>query len=178
MTNQETPNHTSSDQPDTNSGLDAILAQLTIDEIRFMIARSDATTDKDAAKAIGISPNTVKGWPMERKDLIREALRYMAEDGLVTALHLRRRNLAKAMAVKVKGLESDDERLRQSVATEVIEWELGRATQPQEHSGPGGGAIEVKHEYSDDAIADILSVLAGTGALDSSAETDGEAEAQ
>ena len=47
-----------------------------------------------------------------------------------------------------------------------------------EHSGPGGGAIGVKHEYSDNAIADILSVLAGTGALDSSAETDGEAEAQ
>ena len=31
------------------------------------------------------------------------------------------------MAVKVKGLDESDARVRQSVATELIEWEMGKA---------------------------------------------------
>jgi len=71
----------------------------------------------------------------------------MATDGLIAALELRRRNLAKAMAVKVKGLDEKDSRLRQSVSTEIIEWEMGKATQKQEISGKDGEAIPLQiHE--------------------------------
>jgi hypothetical protein len=63
-----------------------------------------------------------------------EAVRLMAHDGVVTALHIRRQALSEAMAVKRQGLSSDDERIRQSVATELIEWELGKATARLEHS--------------------------------------------
>jgi len=59
----------------------------------------------------------------------------MAQDGLVTALHLRRRALARAMEVKLRGLDSRDERIRQAVATEIIEWELGKASQKIDLSG-------------------------------------------
>lgn len=108
--------------------LDNILAQLTTDQIRFVIARQECATDKEAAEAIGIKPDTVYHWPA----LVKETVRLMAEDGLVVARHIRRRNLAKAMMVKVAGLDSGDERLRQNVATEIVEWEMGRAAQPHE----------------------------------------------
>lgn len=120
-----------------------ILTELTTDQVRFIIARQDTATDKGAAEIIGVSPDTISYWKRGGAP-IDEAVRLMAFDGLVAALHIRRRNLAKAMAVKVAGLGSDDERVRQSVATEVIEWELGKATQRKEHSGPGGGPIETK----------------------------------
>jgi hypothetical protein len=59
----------------SQSQRDALLGQLSLDEIRFLIARSETTTDKEAATAIGYSPRTIIGWPAERKELIRQALR-------------------------------------------------------------------------------------------------------
>jgi len=124
--------------------LDQVLAQLTPDQIRFVVARQEHNTDKDAAEAISIRPNLVSRW----KHLgvpIDEAVKAMALDGLVTALHVRKRSLAKAMLVKVAGLDSEDERMRQNVATEVIEWELGKATQPTKLGGTGeDGAFIVR----------------------------------
>ena len=137
------PNPTQNDPEMTSPDLEELLGLLSLDEIRFLIARSETTTDKDAAIAIGYSPRTVIGWPADRKELIRQALRYMAQDGLVTALHLRRRNLAKAMAKKVAGLDNGDERIVQSVATEVIEWELGKATQKQESQVSVAGGVTI-----------------------------------
>lgn len=67
----------------------------------------------------------------------------MAMDGIIVARTLRRRNLAKAMAVKVAGLDLDDAKLRQSTATEIIEWEMGKATQRQEVTGADAGPLTV-----------------------------------
>lgn len=141
MSDQEQPNPTCEDDPATDGDLDAVLAQLPLDRIRFVIARTECRTNKEAAVAIGLTESAVKSWPPEEKALIERALRLMAHDGVVTAVHLRRRHLAKAMAVKVKGLDSDDEKVRQGVATEVIEWELGKATQPNKDDSPANLAM-------------------------------------
>lgn len=115
----------------TSDALENILQGLSIDQVRFVVARQEFATDKDAADAIGISPRTVYNW----SDKVKEAVQLMALDSLVTAQHLRRRALAKAMLVKYGGLDSGDERLRQGVATEFIEWEMGRAKQHTELTG-------------------------------------------
>jgi len=119
-------------QPDPGKSISeelaAVLAQLSTDQIRFVVARQECATDKEAAEAIGVKPDTVYHWP----DTVREAVRLMAGDGIAVAIEVRRRNLPKAMLTKAAGLDSDDERIRQSVATEIIEWELGRATQREE----------------------------------------------
>ena len=106
--------------------LSAILSQLSVDQIRFIVARQEHNSDKDAAESIGLKPDTVYRWP----DIVGEAAKLMAADGVVVASHLRRRHLVKAMLVKVSGLDSEDEPVRQKVATEVIEWEMGKAAQP------------------------------------------------
>lgn len=136
-------------QVKSSSELDSILAQLSNDQIRFVVARQEFPTDKESAEAIGISPNTISSW--KRKGApIDEAVRLMAEDGLVTALHIRRRNLAKAMAVKVGALDSVDESARQRAATEIIEWEMGRATQRNEVTGEDGKALTIEVVYVED----------------------------
>lgn len=134
-----------------DSELDAVLARLSIDQLRFVVARQECATAREAARKIGLSESTVYRWGGD----VETAVRLMAHDGLTTALHLRRRALAKAMAVKVAGLDSGDERVRQAVATEVIEWELGKATQRQEHSGPGGEDIPIRIIGGVDLDADI-----------------------
>jgi len=106
--------------------LSAVLAQLSTDQIRFVVARQQYATDKEAAEKVGIKPDTVYRWP----DAVKEAVQLMAADGLIVAQEVRRRNIAKAMMVKVDGLDSKDERLKQNVATEIIEWEMGKAIQP------------------------------------------------
>ena len=143
-----------------SESLETVLAQLSTDQIRFVIARQEFATDKEAAEAIGIKPDTVYHWP----DIVREAVRLMVEDGMVTALHLRRRNLAKAMMVKIRGLDSKREQTRQGVATEIIEWEMGKAMQREthEHTGADGGPIELRRvpveQLTDDELDTLVAI--------------------
>ena len=130
MTDENLPNGTNEDR------LAEIVKKLSISQIRFVVARQETKSDKDAAEVIGISPSTVKKW--DNKKMVDEAVRLMVYDGVVTALELRRRNLAKAMAIKVSGLDlEDDERLRQNVATEIIEGELGKPKQQTDITSKG-----------------------------------------
>lgn len=113
----------------TSNDLSAVLEQLTAEQIRYAIARRQCRTIVEACAAIALPRSAYYSWSDEERALIDEAVRLMEHDGVVTALHLRRRALAEAMAVKTAGLRSNDEKLRQSVSTELIEWELGKAKQ-------------------------------------------------
>ena len=93
----------------SDGDLEALLSQLTVEQVRFVIARQDCGSDREAARAVGVSESAVYRWP----PVVKRAVHLMAQDGVVTALHLRRRALARAMAVKVQGLNSRDERVRQ-----------------------------------------------------------------
>ncbi len=128
----------------TSEQLEAVLGQLSSDQIRFVVARQECATDKEAAKALSIRPNTVYQWKSRDGVPIDDAVKLMAVDGLIVAQELRRRNLGKAMGVKVAGLDSDSERTRQGVASEIIEWEMGKAMQRKEITGADGEAIVVE----------------------------------
>lgn len=126
MTGEQNPTNTENCIFDADTDdLDAVLAQLTTEQLRFVVARQECATDREAARKIKVSESTVYRWP----EVVKQAVTLMAQDGLKTALHIRRKNLAKAMLVKVKGLDSEDERIRQAASTEIIEWEMGKAEQ-------------------------------------------------
>ena len=129
---------------DDGQQLASVIARLSTDQIRFVVMRQECASDREAAEAIDVSPSTVKDWKYKGAP-IDAAVRLMATDGLIVATELRRRNLAKAMGVKVKGLDSESERTRQGVASEIIEWEMGKAKQTVDSmvSGPGGGPVDV-----------------------------------
>lgn len=114
--------------------LETILKSLSLDQLRYVSVRPYVQFDKEAADEIGVRPETVSRW--KNKSDVERAVRLMALDGVATAREMRRRALTKAMRVKIDGLEEkDDKRLKQSVATEIIEWEMGKATQPTSISG-------------------------------------------
>lgn len=124
MTDQNKPKRTSNDVEE----LANVIGQLSTDQIRFVVKRQETSTDKEAAIAIRVSPSTVKGWKYDGAP-IDESVRLMAFDGIVIAREILRRNLAKAAAVKAAGLDDDDARIRQGAATEILDRELGQATQ-------------------------------------------------
>ena len=132
-----------SQEKSSSSELGQALARLSTDQIRFVVARQEFSTDKEAAEEIGVKPDTVYQWK-HRGVPIDKAVRLMAFDGVEVASELRRRNLAKAMAVKVAGLDSNKEVTRQNVATEIIEWEMGKAMQKQEITGHDGLPIPIQ----------------------------------
>ena len=115
--------------------LKALLARLTKDQLRFIVALQEHPAKNTAAKAIGVKVDTVYNWDNE---LIDEAARLMALDVAQSALELRKRNLIKAMGVKAAGLDSKNEIVRQKVATEIIEGELGRAQERLDLSNKDG----------------------------------------
>ena len=112
-----------------------ISAQLSPLQLRFVAAMESCIKKKDAAKAINIQPQTAYQWD-ERK-IIDELIELIALDVVESAKQIRKRNLVKAMAIKSAGLDSDDEDTRQKVATELIEWELGKAKQAIDHTTDG-----------------------------------------
>lgn len=123
---------------ETQKKLTEILAQLTRNQLRFIVALQEYPGKEEAAKALHIKPSTVYNWPPE----VDEAIKLMAIDAINSALALRKRNLIKAMGVKAAGLDSKDEKIRQNVATEIIEWETGKAKQNVALQNPDGSPLE------------------------------------
>lgn len=121
--------------------IEEILSTLLPDQLRFIVARLQTRTDKAAAEEIGIAPDTVYGWP--NKDQMDEAILLINAEPIDAAREIRKKNLVKAMMVKAKGLDSKDERLAQAAATEIIEWELGKAKMPVEHSGEVDTSVKI-----------------------------------
>jgi hypothetical protein len=112
------------------------------DQVRFVVASMDYPSKREAAIAIGISPTTVYKWP----ETIYEAITLMAIESSQAAIAMRKRALVKAMAVKVAGLDCDDDALRQRVATEIVEWELGKAQQRTDVTSGGEVIFKVIRE--------------------------------
>lgn len=115
--------------------LQTILAQLTKDQLRLVVALQEYPSKDAAAKAIGVKVATVYNWDSA---LIDEAARLMALDVVQASQDLRKRNLVKAMGVKAAGLDSKNEIVRQKAATEIIEWELGKAKEHVDLSNSDG----------------------------------------
>lgn len=127
-----------------------IWAKLSSDHWRYITARIENPdfSKKAAAAYIAVSDHTVYGWPKYVDECLKEAIGNIHQ----AAIEQRKQFLLKAMAVKLKGLESEDESIQQKVATELIEWELGKATNKTELTGEGGGAIIIQTGMSLDDL--------------------------
>ena len=112
-----------------------ISAQLSPLQLRFVAAMESCLSKKDAAKVVGIQPQTAYQWPQRK--MIDELIELIALDVVESAKQIRKRNLVKAMAIKSAALDSDDEKIAQAAATEIIEWELGKAKQAMDLTSEG-----------------------------------------
>jgi hypothetical protein len=103
--------------------LQEALGRLSHDQMRYVLARLRTSSKKAAAADVGIPYDTVCHWPA----YVDEAVDLLLLDTIAAAKALMVQGVAQAMAVKLAGLESLSEKVRQGVSTELIEWNLGRA---------------------------------------------------
>jgi len=125
----------------SEAGNGRLWGKLTRNQQRFCIAMLECPTKKDAAIAVGLEPQTVYRWPDEVDRVIEQLIHSAAG----SAYEILKDSVVKAAAIKHAGLDSDDERTRQGVSTEILDRVLGRALQRQEISGPEGGPIPTEN---------------------------------
>jgi hypothetical protein len=105
---------------------------------------------KDAAEHLKLSPATVYEWT-QKAPYVELALEQARHNVHNAALSMRKQAVLKALAVKIALLDSDDENVRSRAATELIEWELGKASQQLDIGNKDGKPFEYKLVYPDDA---------------------------
>jgi len=98
-----------------------------------------ASSKKEAAEAVGIRPNTTYGWNGVIDDVVELLMMHSAD----TAMSIIENEAPKAAMVKRSGLDSEVERIRQDAATEILDRNLGRATQRSEVNQSGDVTIHI-----------------------------------
>lgn len=106
------------------------LDQIEDDEkLNYVLERADVTTDKDGYTNAGISKPTFYRWSREtRKHLNKLALQLKLETALKAKLVLKAAT-KEAAEIKVEGMKSRNERIRQGASTEILDRMLGKPTQ-------------------------------------------------
>lgn len=142
-----------------NNHISSILSQLTRDQLRFIVALQEHRTKKDAAISIGIDPIITYRWPA----IVNEAAKLLSIETLEVAREMRKKALTKAMNIKIEGLDSENERIKQDAATEIIEAELGRSPQAIDLTSKGKGLQDRTirlEELNNDELNILTKILA------------------
>jgi len=108
--------------------LQRILQSLSMLQLRWLIARTEVDTDKEACERIGIAYHSCMRWP-NRNDIHR-ALRLMMYDKLDAARELLKRSMVEAVEELRRELDDPSPRIRQRAAIEILDRTMGRAVQP------------------------------------------------
>lgn len=103
------------------------LAGVTIEQRKWVLARLTTKSDADAARAIGLHPATVCRWA--NKAVLDEAIVELLADPTAQALSVILEAVPDAAQVKVAGLRSRNENIKQASASEILDRALGKAKQ-------------------------------------------------
>ena len=166
-----------------------IYNRMTPTQRNFMVVLSDSIKLEDCfvkmSEKYGDSryvwANRWRSWT----EVIREGILFgskaLVEDAANAATAIKKAYLTKAALVKVSGLDSDDEKTRQNVATELLEWEFGRAgVRVTTETDDKLGDVYQRMTTALEKAAGITPVLEGDYAVnvtpeDDAADTDAEA---
>lgn len=105
------------------STFEELWVQLSHNQRRFVVVMQEYPNKAEAAKAIGLKPNTVYGW----SDIVDNAIDLLGQDIKNAAVSILTNSAAKAAMIKSAGLDSQDENMRQEIASEVLDRILGKA---------------------------------------------------
>ena len=122
-----------------NNKFQSIWRKLTRNQRRFVVGMTEHGSKKSCALAMNLKPPTVYGWP----GYVDEAVELYQEHIVDVATVVLADAIAEAALVKVDGLESGDERIKQKASTEILDRYFGKAKQRTEHTGEDGGDIVI-----------------------------------
>jgi hypothetical protein len=106
--------------------------ELQPEQIRYVLKRVETRSDREAYQAERIPPSTFYGWDREKlENIVKELI----ANPKLAAIEVLKAGVQKAATIKVSGLDSRNERVRQDAATEILDRVVGKPTQPVTQSG-------------------------------------------
>lgn len=133
------------------------LRGLETNQLRYiaLMLNEPALEKQEAARRLGLARATIYAWPEQ----VDRALHLIALDYARASRAIMRQYLVKAVMVKLAGLDSPSEKIRQTVATEIIEWVMGRPKQQTDISA----TVDI-HDYRNEIFDKLFKGLgAGEG---------------
>jgi hypothetical protein len=136
--------------------LHAALNQLEDNRLDYVRARSLVNSDAEGYRNAGISKALFYRWPAEEREKLNEMAQQLKRATVARAIMALQAAAEEAAQVKIAGLKSRDERLKQSAATEILDRNIGKPSQSIKLGGDGGEPIKViPYDYGA-AIAPVL----------------------
>lgn len=109
--------------------LRTILNDLEDRRLDYVQARSKSNSDAEAYREAGISKTIFYSWPAEEREKLNAIAQRMKRETVARAWMAIQDAAADAARVKVEGLRSRDERIRQSAATDILDRNMGKPKQ-------------------------------------------------
>ena len=105
-------------------------------QLDYVLARAEVSTDKAGYLDAGIHKTTFYDWSKETREYLNGLARELKLETALKAKLVLRAATKEAAEVKVSGLKDPNKRIKQSVATEILDRMLGKPVQK----------IDSKHE--------------------------------
>ena len=106
------------------------LDQLEDARLSYVTARSRVNSDRQGFLEAGIAKATFYTWPAAEREKLNALAQRFKRETAERALMILQDAAALAAEVKVSGLKSRDERVKQAAATEIIDRTIGKTDQP------------------------------------------------
>ena len=119
------------------------LDQLKDSRLDYVIARSKARTDAEGYREAGIAKASFYSWPEEERARLNDLAQQVKRASALRAMMILQDATEEAARVKVEGLKSRKENIKQDAASEILDRMIGKPVIRQEVSGREGGPIIV-----------------------------------
>lgn len=108
--------------------LRTVLDGLQDKQLAYVLSRAKSVSTAEALRNAGLGKNVYYKWPEEEREHLEEIAYRLQREQAVQALLVLQDATKQAAEVKVSGLKSRDERVKQNVATEILDRTIGKST--------------------------------------------------
>lgn len=135
--------------------LRTVLDGLQDKQLAYVISRAKSVSTAEALRNAGLGKNVYYKWPEEEREQLEEISFRLQREQAVQALLILQDATKKAAEVKVEGLKSRDEKIKQNVATEILDRTVGKASDKIDITSGGEPIVKVEYVNNPYPIADV-----------------------
>ena len=128
---------------DRISGVWDNMSERQIQAVSYKLANPEARYS-DIEEELSIPTGTLNRWGLN--SLVAEVRKDMAQ----SIVDYAKRASLRAIRLLENQMDSEDQRIAQNAAKELLDRFMGKATQRNEHTGKDGNAISIEFTYPDD----------------------------
>jgi hypothetical protein len=111
------------------------LKQANRGRFAYVLARAEGLGVDDACERAGYGKSWYYRFDQEERDRLEEIATALHHEEIELAHQMLTQVLPEATKVKIGGLKSRDEKIRQAASTEIMDRKLGKPAQSAQHSG-------------------------------------------